>query len=260
MRVLTAPAVIDPRSPTTLRYELELTTGDAEERFSVFVEPPLYGDGGVGLELVGAEPVQLEGPAQVVGGAEIFSDAACSTSPAHDVHHGAQARRMDLRIVAPPNTTSKLVATFVPFARDAPFIDMLLRPSFAFDRDRLTIAPAAPRVRGPHGVRILLTTVPGTAFFNPLRAPLVADGALVRVGGRTVPPVRGQTIRLADLPPPRGVRLTTVARVRTDARGRFHARWRPHDAGVHQLFAFYRSQQRGFTDDRTCPAFVRVRR
>ena len=70
-----------------------------------------------------------------------------------------------------------------------------------FDRGRLTIAPSAPRVRGSRGVRILFTTKPGTAFFNPRRAPAVADGALVRVRGRTVPRLPHQTVRLAALPP-----------------------------------------------------------
>ncbi len=50
-----------------------------------------------------------------------------------------------------------------------------------------------------------------------------------------------------DLPEP-------ALRVGTDRQGRFeHSGWRPRIRGYHELWDFYRSQRRGFTDDHACP-------
>lgn len=271
VRITEAPSVFDFRHTPAMRYVLELTTGSSEERFKVFVEPPLFPDGGSPLVL-GTPGMELIGPAYSTGGVEINSSVVCS--PARDVHHGAEPLRRALDVTAPPNTSTNLRITFDVSRADAPFRRMKVRPTITFsDRlaasgpgasgtlgGELVVGPSPPRLRRPVGVRIVLATKPRTPMFNPRRAPTLRPRTAIRVHGRTDPVLRREILRLREIAPGTGTRLRPVARVRTDNRGRFRYLWRPAQPGLHQLYAFYRRQRSGVTSDRACPRFVRIAR
>lgn len=267
-----APSSFDRLRAATKRYELTLTTGPEDERFSVFVEPPLFPDGGSPLYPI-APGIELVGPAQITGGVNIFSHVVCS--PAFNVVHGAEPMRQGIDVIAPANSSSLLRLSFGVWRRDAPFRGMAVRPKVTFS-DRLensepgatgtigadqVVLPEAPRLIGPTGVRISFTTRPWTPLTNPKRAPTLRPGRTITVSGRTEPALKRQVVSLRTVGPGQGrPKLRLLARVRTDRRGRFRYEWSPRRPGIHQLFAFYRRQRRGVTSDRACPRYVRIAR
>ena len=111
-----------------MRYELTFTTGAAEERFAIEVLTPRFPDL-EGSPFAGpVEPLfPLSGPAQRGSGREITGYVACSP---FNVIHGADPLGIKWDIVAPPQTTSTLRATFRIWRRDAPFPAQDVRPTF----------------------------------------------------------------------------------------------------------------------------------
>lgn len=265
-----APRVFDYRRTVEMAYRLTFATGDREERFRVAVNPPRFDDGGSPFLAPEGLQLALEGPARAGIQRTGFARVACSS---YNVSHGADPTNFSLDVAAPANTTSTLTARFGVSRRDAPFPDLDVRPTFRIDGQlvapqldgpatlpgALVLRPSRPQILAPSGVHITMRTRPRTRRFLARKLPTYRPGRLVRIFGRTDPILRRQVIELrvlrAGFAKPR-----PLARVLTDARGRFKFRWRPRRLGVHQLFAFYRRQQRGVTSDRACPQVLRIAR
>jgi hypothetical protein len=269
--ITAAPTAFDYRHTREMRYELTFTTGAAEERFAIEVLTPRFPDL-EGSPFAGpVEPLfPLSGPAQRGSGREITGYVACSP---FNVIHGADPLGIKWDIVAPPQTTSTLRATFRIWRRDAPFPAQDVRPTFLITPELvappagglatipgiLKLRPARrPRLRGPSGVVISMPTQPHSDDGLVGKTPIYRPGQIFRVHGKTMPPLRRQVIELRTVTPGPPRPPHRVARVRTDRRGRFSYRWRPHQPGTHELFAFYRRQQRGVTNDRACPRVVAI--
>jgi hypothetical protein len=265
-----APLVFDYRRTEVMRYQLTFSTGAEQERFAIVVEPPRFP--GEGSPFLGPQDLllRLSGPATLGQGENVFGSLACST---YDVIHGADLITLAHDVNAPASSTSTVNVSFQVAHRDAPFVGQAVRPLFRItprlsSRDdgpptisrTLTLAPASPKLRGRTGVRIVLASSPPTVSRGNGRLPSYPAGQVLRVTGATRPRLRRQIIELRALDSRTRPTPTRIARVRTDARGRFHYRWSPDGRGKHQLFAFYRRQQKGVTSDRACPLALRLRR
>jgi hypothetical protein len=267
-----APTSFDYRHTVEMSYALTFATGAAEERFAIDVLTPRFPDS-EGSPFAGpVEPLfPLSGPAQRGSGREITGYVACSP---YNVIHGTDPLGVKWDIVAPPQTTSTLRATFRIWRRDAPFPGQDVRPTFLITPElvappggglatipgTLKLRPTRrPRLKGPLGVVISMPTQPRSADGLRGGTPTYRRGQVFRVYGRTRPVLRRQVIGLRALTPGPLRRPHLIASVRTDRRGRFSYRWRPLQPGTHQLFAFYRQQQRGVTSDRACPRVVEIR-
>lgn len=245
-------------------YRLRMTTGADSERFRVELESPgwglpLFPNMPVGQPLIpksGGVPVTVSGPGSLrsVGmGIGDFGGGACVRGGSY----GLSAEGVSL----PPNSTSTLVARYRLSFDSAPFPDTDLRLTFVASGGTLegeqSFRPDRPRLRPPYGVRIGLTTRPRSRYagsFDPLR---IRPGQRLDLRG-TAHGVRRRIMVLRYAGPGSGSRLRTLARVRTDARGRFrYDDWRPAQRGLHELTAVYRGSGSRFTKDRSCfRAFV----
>jgi len=265
------PAVIDTRrSQEVQEYRLVMTAGMHEARFAVHIRPPRFPDGGAALHNLRSSDVVASENVDV--GLSSTSSAFVACSPEHNVIHGEEPTVLAYDLRVPAGETGLLDVTFHGVSHDAPFIGMALNPTFDIDRTLVSDAdgpatiphdvilrPHAPRVIGPVGVKIALATDPATAPRVERFVPTYKAGRRFTIRGSTRPRVRHALVLLRALTPRTNRRLRTLARVRTDARGRFFYRWRPRDRGIYELFAFYRSQQPDVTDDRTCPRVFMLR-
>jgi hypothetical protein len=270
--ITAAPSAFDYRRTPEMRYELTFNTGAAEERFAIEVLTPRFPDL-EGSPFAGpVEPLLLlSGPAQRGFARETLGYVACSP---YNVIHGTDTLGIKWDIIAPAQSTSTLTAAFRIWRRDAPFPGQDVRPTFLITPElvssddgpatipkSLALRPARrPRLEGPSGVVISIATRPRSHDGLLGNTPSYRRGQIFRVYGSTRPVLRRQLIELRALTPGPLRPPHLIARVRTDRRGRFSYRWQPRQPGTHQLFAFYRRQQRGVTSDRACPRVVEIRR
>lgn len=255
--------------PQHAEYELRITAGAQDQRFALQVSPPRFP--GEGALFEGPSIFRLEGAGRT--GYSIVDNVIPACTPSFRAIHGVELQSRTVDLTVPANTQSVLRVRFPVATHDAPWVNTDLRPKFTVtpklvepveDGPTTISAPFAlqvprPRVIGPRGVEIRLATTPVTEPFLSASPPSFTRRQVFRVSGTTSPPLRRQVMRLRAVTPTSKGQLATVARVRTDTRGRFVYRWRPRRKGTYQLSAFYRSQQRGLADDRTCPRSFRLR-
>jgi hypothetical protein len=277
---LTAPAHADPRmsvtlDPVSLRlpgaasmtYRVAITTTDTAERFAVQFAADTLPDGGAAMAPVG-DPA-LTGPGRVLGGSAGTATPACS--PTHNRFHGYEPETTTVDVEIPSHTATVLVAryavgAFTPWPGAPLGVAVQARRRLS-DGSRGTLSRARRRLRVPRpqlelrrtGVRLRLWTRPRS---DPTAA--ASHGARIRRGraivvhGSTRPALAHVRIRLAVVRPGSS-RLRTLARVRTDRRGRFrYGAWRPRRLGRYELWAFYASQRRDTVSDHRCPRGLRV--
>ncbi len=270
--VTAAPAAFDYRRTPRMDYALTFSTGPNEERFAVAVDPPTFppAEGSPFAGLIGGR-LALSGPARLGYRRDEIPAILCST---YNVIHGAEPAGYLQDVIAPPWSTSTLRISFVVWRRDAPFPGQDIRPRFRLTpelvspRDdgvgtipgTLTLRPPRLRIGGRTGVRLWLRTSPRTVLYGSQSVPTYRPGRAIKVSGTTAPVLRRQVIQLRVKNRLTGLGPDLLARVRTNARGRFTYRWRLRTTGTNELFAFYKRQQRAVTSDRACPRIVRVRR
>jgi hypothetical protein len=252
------------RYPETRRivYQLQMTTGAREERFTVELDPPSFG---AGLREEGATvfplSVRLDGPGSMSIASREHATLACS-------FHGYEPQIESYRVAIPAQSSSTLTARFATgISPPWPSLDFRVRfrilPSYApgdpgtLSRSQ-TVLPPAPRLRGKTGVQILFATKPRSSPLPVANVRRIRLGRPIAIRGRTEPSLRGQLIRLR-FRGPNARRPRLLARVRVGRRGRFQFRsWRPARPGYYQLWAVYRPQRSRLVADRTCPRVFRV--
>jgi len=253
-------------SPTTLAYRpggevvyrLRMTAGAAAERFSVSVEPPRWPRGLRGSP-VASRTLRLQGPGaleEIPAADNAFpSRGTCLRGASLSVPTG------DLRL--PANTTSTLVARFQLSADDAPFRGTDMRATFVASGGTLAgeqrFRPARPRLAGPFGAFIDLSTRPRSTFTGNPRPLRIRLGRSLQLRG-AARSIRRRLVDLRYVGPGTGTRSRRIARVRVDQRGNFARRFRPRRRGFHEVFVTYRSRRgSSLTSDRSCLRSFRVR-
>jgi hypothetical protein len=268
MRVAVTPPVLSFPGASGLTYRIDISTGDAPERFALELAPRLLPDGGAGLtpasepRLTGAGAIPSQGLAIGIPGC----------SPARNRFHGYEPQTTTVDLAIPERTTTTLVAdyrvgAFTPWpgANVGLRIRALRRLT---DGTQGTLSAPAVRLRSPQprldlrrrsGVRLRLFTSPRSDSTAGNRRPArIARGRRVLIRGDTWPRLRNVRVRLAAVYPG-SARLRTIATVRTDRRGRFrYRRWRPRRLGGYELWVFYPRQRERFLSDHRCPRGFRL--
>lgn len=207
--------------------------------------------------------VALDGSGVVTGRSIRVALPGCS--PTHNLFHGYEPVTAQVDLVVPANTRTALVASyragaFTPWPGAS--IGVRVRALRRLSNGRVGTLSVAerdvptpkPRLRLQRsGVRLALWTRPHSDSTINGRASRTVRGRPITVAGSTWPHLSKERIRLAVVAP-RSSRLQTLARVRTDSRGRFRYRgWRPRALGRYQLWAFYAGHEGRFVPDHRCP-------
>jgi hypothetical protein len=264
----TPPPVVDISGPHVVPYRVSFSAGAFEERFHLDVTPPRSIDGGYTMQLVGSPEVTGE------GGANIFLSAprppyfGCSQIPGQQ-GHGYTGSGVAADVDLGPGDS-------ISFAFQFRTGDLPLRP-----RDSLSprmvipfyvgetpppfgpIAWPEPARSGPVGVSFSLSTKPGgpaSHLSTPLPPPFSGDslvqtpirrvkrGVPIDIFGKTVPALSRQKVDLI-FTGPRNRDPKKLARVRTDAKGRFRLHdWKPKP-GSYEISATYTSRLPGIRSD-----------
>jgi hypothetical protein len=277
---LETPEAFSWPSTTSLTYYLRMAAGPSDEVFSVRLTPPRYGvrspiDEGESID--GPRAVALQGPG-VIGqieteprfiepcsafrdrtpgyatGAEtvdVFLPANSNTTLAARYAAGATAPRAAtdyrLRFTALPRLTGDY-GVGSPFAGRTP---SFTRPI------SLTTSPI--RIEGRTAVKVILATSPRAGAGPGAQPGTVPVHHRVTIFGRLLPARRGLRVEIGEVAGRAEGRLRRVARVMTDARGRFRYRgWRPSAIGLHEVWAHAPAQGDVAESWVSCPRRLRV--
>lgn len=266
------PRTVDAGTKQVLYY-LDLATGPQEGAFSVRLVPPRFATKGgrsEGESIDGPRKVALQGPGEL---GQLVQDARFS-QPCSDrdaAFHGYATGAASVDVLLPPNSATTLAVRYLT-GRRAPWVDGDYRLTFVvqprlvgeylvpgpfFGKQAsaftaVTRRTAGPTVRGRTGAHLLLSTSPAGTWGEAKAPRRIRPGQTVRVSGRLLPAIKDRRIDL-QVRAGRG-RLTTLTAVRTDARGRFSARWTPRRPGTYELWARYPRQPGSLAADTTsCP-------
>jgi hypothetical protein len=278
-RASVAPAVVS--APARIEYALTMVNdGDGDERFSVFVVPPVYGlsrptatDGfGEGASIRPVGLPRIEGPGTIASeriASVTVPKTRCSVSGAGG--HGYQGRFRSFDVTLPSRTTSTLRATYatdLPLWRD---LDLRLRFELGTElttgargtlpRARVLVSPQ-PAIAGRVAVHLTLRTTPLSGSRSFAAARPIARGRRVEVAGRADPPIPGERVQLRFARIGRSGRVAELGRAGragVDAKGAFRASWLPPRRGDYELWARYDSRLPDIVSDDTCPRLLRIR-
>lgn len=203
----------------------------------------------------------MAGPGTFLGGGgAIPSIIACSTVGGN---HGSFDGSFFGSFEIPANTATSFTMKFA--TGDPPWPGDSLAPTFVLGRDvqspslpaAIEVPTAEPIRQGPSGVQIAFATRPATPVLARAPQTTFKAGKRVKLFGSTNPVVRDQKLRIFTVvftknqkgrPKP-----VTLAKVRTDANGRFaYTDWRPDKPGFYEVGVTYRSQRAFLTDDFAC--------
>jgi hypothetical protein len=252
---LDQPAATEFPGNSTLTYVFTARAGSEDERFHIRASTPLLRDGG--SPLGGPAEATVDPPFEFLGRGHQIAHPFCSAKA--NRFHGYEPSVEQWLVGLPAGAAGTLRMTYrVGAFNPWPRADLRLRvrvDSSMGPEEQGTLSQAyelvspAPRVRlRRSGVRIRLSVRPAAR-----RA-----GRPLRVRGTTWPELRRQRVALRYFGPGAQRRLRTLAFVRTDRAGRFRYRWTPATSGRYELWAFYRSQRRGYVSDHACPRLLRV--
>lgn len=274
---LVTPTRLDASTESILYY-LRMRSGDAEERFSVRLIPPAFatrGGANEGQSVDGPRAIALQGPGALGQQAQDPRFIkACSTDDS--AFHGYATGPASVDVLLPPQSTTTLAVRYAT-GRRPPWVDGDYRMTFtaqptlvgAYDvaspfaggptlARAVSLRTSGPVVGGRTGAHLLLSTTPAGVRGDARSPRTVGRRMPIRITGRLLPARRGRTVILQSRRA--GGRLRTVAKVRTDARGRFRAVWRLGASGTFELWARYPRQAGDLTPDRTsCPLRFRAR-
>jgi hypothetical protein len=256
-----APETVDIRGPQVLPYHVTFSAGAFEERFRVIVSPPGSIDGGYTMQIAGVPTVtgggvdlQLSSP-----GPPYFG---CSRIPGQQ-GHGYTSSSVTANVdIAPGNSVTM---TFPFRTADLPIRESdSLAPSMEFALAAGETAPPlgpmawpSPVKVGPLGVSFALRTKPGgpasvlstsspppfpNATLHQTPAKRIRRGVPIDIFGKTMPALNRQKIDLIYTGP-RQLQPKRLARVKTDAKGRFRLLdWTPKRPGAYEISARYQSR------------------
>ncbi|MEA2273966.1 MAG: hypothetical protein QOI98_2674 [Solirubrobacteraceae bacterium] len=240
---------------------IQIETFDGARSIAIESAGPAWPDRDVvGSPLAYGSP-RLEGPGELVSfahGGGVFSSTACFRgqlvgSGGVTLTLPADTRttlRIPVRLAAPPWRGTDYAPRFMAVF---PYDGSQARP------DVLRFRAPAFRVIGARGLRIRLASDLPRGRDRLVR---VAAHERVRLIGTTDPVVRHARLWIGYRRPSNTggrARSATIARVRTDGRGRFSLTWSPPRRGDYQLAANYASTQGSLVSDRTCALAVRAR-
>jgi hypothetical protein len=256
------PPVVDTGGPNVVAYRVTFSAGATEERFRLEVSPPRSIDGGYTMQLVGSPEITGEGGANVYLSSPGPPYFGCSSIPGQQ-GHGYTATNVSADVGVAPG--GHLTFTFQFRTGDLP-----LRPGDSLSPRMLIpfhvgetpppfgpIAWPEPARSGPVGVSFSLHTKPGGAAavlsdpspppflevtLQKIRAKRIRRGVPIDIVGNTTPALSRQKIDLIYTGP-RHLQPKRLARVRTDAKGRFRLfDWKPKRPGGYEISAVYTSQ------------------
>jgi hypothetical protein len=275
----TTPAKTVDASTKQLVYYLQMRSGPADERFSVRFSAPRFATLGPfdeGQSLDGPRAIALLGPGalgQQLQDARILEPCSDRDERFHGYATGAAAVDVSL----PASSVTTLAIRYAAGHRP-PWLDGDYRMTFTVQPQlvgsygaasvfgagatgvaRTTIRTAGPKVAGRSGAHILLSTTPAGATKTGAAPRRVGRRTRIAIRGRVLPALGRRSVVLEWSHP--GGTLHTLARLRTDSRGRFSfPAWRPGSAGTFELWARYPRQPGPLTSDRTsCPVVFAVR-
>lgn len=275
---LVTPTTLKP-STRTILYYLQLRTGDAPERFSVRFTPPRFARLGAleGHSIDGPIAIALQGPG-TIGQTNQASAFVAACSERVERTHGYVTGAAVTDIALPANTATTVAVRYAT-GDWRPWRDGDYRLRFRVQPTMVgTYEPPSPLAGGPTVTRsitartsgpkvgssglaahlILSSTPKGTVRAG--RSPRsIKRSTRIRLRGRVVA-LRSRRTVVLEWSRPTG-KLHTIARVRTDRRGRFTGpRWKPPRTGTYELWARYPKQRGGLAADTTsCPIRFRVR-
>jgi hypothetical protein len=209
-----------------------------------------------------APPFTLTGDATAGNPGGVSGQPGCS--PIRNMHHGVGQGMSNVPLTMPANANATVQASYIT-GDDAPWpgdehqltIQAIPIPGHPSTLTQpMTVKTDSVAVRGTTGTRIMLASSPSSYISGSINHRNVTLGTTLRVRGRTEPALRNGTITLRHVVP-NSRSLRTLAKIRTDKRGRFVHRWKPKSRGIHELWAFSPSA-RNRAADHTCPIAIRV--
>jgi hypothetical protein len=259
---ITASVDVDKRSvetlgPRKITFRAHIDADGDGGRYRVELRPYLFG---LTAPQEGAY-VYPYADAKIEGDAILNLRQAAIATPV--CAHGWEIAVQRLDLTFPPNSSTDITAPYLR-SRVLPWpgadyrIRLVALPLDAMgerDTTRPSIVAVAPRirVRGPVGVRIITHVLP-----KPYASHRFRLGDAVTIRGRTTPILRRRVLVFRSR---HGEHVTTIARLRTDSRGRFGPfRWRPRHTGFYSHWLAYRGPAHAHVrSDRSCPQPLRVR-
>lgn len=272
------PRTVDAGTRQILYY-LDLSSGPQEEAFSVRLIPPRFATKGgraEGESIDGPRKIALQGPGEL---GQLVQDGRF-TQPCSDrdaAFHGYATGPAEVDVLLPPNSSTTLAVRYLT-GRRAPWADgdyrlrfvvqprlvgTYLAPSPFFGKQADAFSAVTRRTDGPVprgrlGAHLILSSKPAGTWGDGSAPRRIRRGKAVRISGRVLPATRGRRVDV-QVRAGRG-RLKTLSAVRTDARGRFTARWTPRRTGTFEIWARYPRQVGSLRADTTsCPLRFLVR-